>query len=96
MQQKAATSCICWLSKLLILLSNLSFAFLIPPTHMDLASLEPLTPQAGVTHVMSDSLRWPLQNPVSLSDFFPLGAVCFSNTLIPQNWPWDWTLSLPL
>lgn len=63
---------------------------------MDLASLEPLVPQTGVTRVMSDNLGWPLQNPASLSDFFPLGAMCFSKTLIPQNWPWHWTLNLAL
>lgn len=63
---------------------------------MDLASLEPLVPQTGVTRVMSDNLGWPLQNPASLSDFFPLGAMCFSKTLIPQNWPRDWTLNLAL
>lgn len=53
-------------------------------------------PQAEVTHVMSDNLGWPLQNPVCLSDFVPLGAMCFSETLIPQNWTWNWTLNLPL
>lgn len=70
---KNKTPCPCWLSKCTqITFPTSSLAFLIISSNMDLASPEHhLCLRAGVTHVMSDNLRWPLKYPVLQSDFFP-------------------------